>query len=128
MTINTVLDSMKRKLSAIPNVKTCAVGIETKLNPTDYPMIRIVPTQFRKKDTSGHYRICDISIYFGLPIVESKSGMESIYTQLLDMEELILDQTRIGENYRSSFVKTVVSTSEVEHYKLCCLMLEVEFE
>ena len=128
MSFVTTLDAMKTNLASIKGVKTCAVGLEANITPASYPMIRLVPTQFRKSDKAAHYRICDLAIYFGLPLVEGKTSAETIYKDLIEMETKVIDATRMGDTYRSTYQKTMVSTSEVEHYKLFCVFLEVEFE
>ena len=126
MSFNLVLADLKQKLSAVQGLKTCAVGIEANLSPADYPLVRIVPNQFRKAESS-HYRICDLYVYFGLPLTEGVTSIESIYSQLLEMEQQVIEATRIGDNYRSTYQKTIVSGSEVEHYRLMVVVLETQF-
>jgi len=126
--INNVLDSMKRKLSAIKGVTTCKVGLEANISPKDYPIVRIKVAGFRKSDKVGSTRIADLWVYFGLPLVEGATSLETILSKLLEMEELVIDATRIGEDYRSTYIKTIVSDpTEVAHYALCVVILECEF-
>lgn len=126
--INNVLDSMKRKLSVIPGVLTCKVGLEANISPKDYPIIRIKVAGFMKSDKVGSTRIADLWIYFGLPLVEGSISLETIIERLMILEEAVIDATRIGEDYRSTYIRTIISDpTEISHYQLAVVVLQVEF-
>jgi hypothetical protein len=128
MSFNAVLTDMKAKLALIPNIKTVGVGLESNLSPADYPCVRLVPQQFSKGDQNYSYRTCNLLVYFGLPLVEGDVSLESIYDQLLTLEEEVIVATRRGDGYKSIYQKTLTSGNEVTNYRLFCVVLEVSFE
>ena len=128
MSFQTVLDDIKTKLKVLQGVKTVKVGLEHNLAPSDFPCVRLVPVGFRKGDNNYGYRICDLLVYFGLPLTEGKTSLEEIFDELFRLEDAIIVQTRRGENYKSVYQKTIVSPQEVAHYNLMAVQLEVSWE
>ena len=87
MTTIQILTHLKQILTPINDIKTVKIGIEKDLNPTNYPMIRIVPTKSTKGDALGS-EITQIDILVGGNL-DAFDGLEANYTQLNEWEESI---------------------------------------
>ena len=48
-----ILTQIKETLATIPSVASCAVGVEANITPSDYPLIRLVPTRLTPEDDVG---------------------------------------------------------------------------
>lgn len=124
--LNTVLVAMKDRLKVIPNVATCKIGLEANRTPADYPLIRLVPMSI-KNGTASAWRTAEVNIYFGLPLVEGDVTIDQITADLIDMEQTIIDATKEGDSYKSTYIRTLFSDSQVEHYKIMAIQLEVSW-
>lgn len=126
MTLNEALSSMKAKLATVAGIKTVKIGIEANMSPADYPMIRVVPNRLLPGDPS-HFRVCEVLVYFGLPILEAKDGLEAVLTQLMALEEQIVEVLLVGSGYKCQFLETQTSAGVVEHYELAVSRFKIIF-
>ena len=126
MNLSAVLDSMKSKLAVVPGIKTIKVGIETNMAPTDYPIIRLVPSRITGGDPS-HFRNCEVLVYFGINLLEAQVGLEAVLDRLMNMEQEIVDALSTGSGYKCSFIETLTSAGVVEHYELAVARFKVSF-
>ena len=127
MNFSNVLTDIRDKLAKLPNIKTCRIGIESTLTPESYPLIRIQMLGFKKSESQTH-RNGDLMIYFGLPLVEGDVPLESIYAQMLELEQKIVNELEFGAGYRSTYERTLVSDSSVSgHYLLFGVQLSVSY-
>lgn len=121
-----MLVELKTKLSGVSGVATCKIGLEQGIAHEDYPIVRIVPQNIGE---GGSYtrRKASVFVYFGMPIDESKDGLESVYEQLLSMESNIVKESKVfGDGWRSKYLDTVTDEDRLEIYKLMAVRLEIE--
>lgn len=94
MTTIQILSHLKQLLSTVTGINTIEIGIEKDLNPTDYPMIRIVPLKSSDGTVLGSEKT-QIDILVGSNLSDFV-GLEANYMQLNDWEEQI--KTILGTN------------------------------
>jgi len=49
-----ILTQIKETLAVLPGIASCQIGLEANITPSDYPLIRIVPTRLTPEDDVGH--------------------------------------------------------------------------
>jgi len=122
-------------LATVPNVASCAIGLETAIVPSDYPLIRIVPTRLNPPNEGSMRRQIEVLIYFGAALLEASDGLEAVYETLLEMEEAILEGVQFalvkagidqGAFIASRFVETITDEDRLPHYKLFAMRWRVE--
>ena len=86
-------------------------------------MVRIVPSLSRHGNVIGR-RETDVLIYFGKPIHEFESGLETIYQDLYDMEGAIIDAAEASDIY-CAYRETIVDEDRVDGYKLMAIRMMV---
>jgi hypothetical protein len=85
-------------LALIPGVASCKVGMEDNISPSDYPLIRLVPSTLTPGAPYGA-RTIDTLITFGAQVTESE-GLETVYAALFDLELAIREAVRaLGGRY-----------------------------
>lgn len=119
----TILEELKTKLAAIVGVTSCKIGVETDLSPADYPIVRLVPTQFSK--TEPRKQKMALTIYYGAAVTEADGGLEAVYQSLLAMESAIKAAVHFGNGYQVNFIDTITDEDRLEHFKIFASRFEV---
>jgi hypothetical protein len=114
------LESLRDTLRLIPGITSSKIGLEANISPSDYPMIRIVPTRIAPgKPYSG--RSIETLIYFGSSLANAE-GLEAVYTALFDIEASILGALQaLGSKY----IETITDEDRLDAYKLMTVRCEV---
>lgn len=113
MTAMTTLTAARDSLATIPGVASCKVGLEANISPSDYPLIRVVPSRLTPGKPYGHLSV-ETLIYFGVPIAESE-GLEAVYAGLFEQEAAILAKVQaLGGRY----FETITDEDRLTTYKL----------
>lgn len=120
--IYTNLTTLKTKLAAISGVTTCDIGLESNISPEDYPIIRIVPSLIR--NAASFNRVVEVLIYFGKPVQEAESGLPTVYSELLDLEQSIIAALK-GNGFQIKYLDTITDEDRLEHYKLMAVRAEM---
>lgn len=124
------LEALRDKLAQLPGVKSCKIGLEANINPGDYPMIRIVPSDMRPHAENPYRMDCECLIYFGQAIQpfdgEPDAGglvrLEKLYASLLALD------ASIRAAVRSQFMQvmeTILDEDRLETYKLMALRIKI---
>lgn len=128
------LIQIKEALAAIPDVASCRIGLENNIIPSDYPLIRIVPTRLSPEDDVGNSATMEITVYFGDALLESSDGLETVYAGLFTLEASIREAVLFtakrmawlaGNVLTSSYVDTLFDEDRLPHYKLMASRFEV---
>lgn len=115
-----VLEGVRDAISTIPQVKSCAVGVEANISPADYPMVRIVPSRI----TPGvpyNKRTAECLIYFGMNKANSE-GLEAVYESLFELEAAILAKLKTLD---CRYIETVTDEDRLDTYKLMTIRAEI---
>jgi hypothetical protein len=92
------LTAARDALATISGVASCKVGMEDNISPSDYPLIRLVPSTLTPGAPYGA-RTIDTLITFGTQITDSE-GLESVYAALFTLESAIREKVRgLGGRY-----------------------------
>jgi len=120
--MNVTLSTLRDSLGAISGVASCKVGLEKRLNPSDYPMIRIVPERIEAGRPYQHRTVRCI-VFFAVKRLESELGLEQVYSELMTMERSIIDaMTALGHKY----VETQLNDQDVDgQYKIAAIIADV---
>ena len=135
MTAWEILAQIKGTLALVDVIATCAIGLEANITPSDYPLIRIVPTRLIPKDEVGNRALIELTLYFGDALLESTDGLEAVYQRLLALESEIRQEVLFGavraawvDGHRLSarFIDTLFDEDRLPHYKMMASRFEVE--
>jgi hypothetical protein len=132
MTAWEILAQIKGTLALVDGIATCAIGLEANITPSDYPLIRIVPTRLIPKDEVGNRALIELTLYFGDALLESADGLEAVYQRLLALESEIGLEVLFGaawvDGHRLSarFIDTLFDEDRLPHYKMMASRFEVE--
>jgi hypothetical protein len=118
-----LLEALRAALAVVPGVATCSIELEANMTPADYPMVRIVPSRLSEAGVIG-WRGVDCLIYFGRPIHEFSSGMESEWQELLAMEAALLQA--MLQHGGSTYSETILDEDRIDAYKLLAIRCRVE--
>lgn len=119
------LEALRDTMSGLPGVQSCRIGMEATLTPSDYPMVRIVPSKLDELNVRTT-RSCECLIYFGVPLHEFEEGLEAVYRDLLTMETTLLEAARSRpDRFYVRHVETILDEDRVDAYKLMALRVEV---
>jgi hypothetical protein len=114
------LEHARDALAGIAGVVSCKVGIEKNLSPSDYPMIRVVPSRVTPgAPYSG--RTVETLIYFGSQITDAE-GLEDVYTALSDIEADIL---AVLKTIQGRYLETITDEDRLDAYKLMTVRCEL---
>lgn len=124
------LEALRDKLALLPGVKTCKIGLEANINPADYPMIRIVPSDMRPNAQLPYRMDCECLIYFGqaiqpfddAPDSEGRKRLEKLYASLLALDASIRGACR---SKFAECMETVLDEDRLETYKLMALRIRI---
>jgi hypothetical protein len=123
MTAYTLMTEIRDTLAVVPGVATCKIGLEANMTPADYPMVRIVPSRLSDGAVRGR-RAAELLIYFGQPIHEFSSGLESEWQTLLAMESALRDV--LVQTGTVFYRETILDEDRVDAYKLLAIRCEVQ--
>ncbi|WP_313954114.1 hypothetical protein [Accumulibacter sp.] len=124
-----LLEALRDRLTLIPGVATCRIGLEENICPDDYPIIRLVPSRL----LSGYAltaRKAELLIYFGMPIApfdeepddDGRVRLEKLYAALFEIEGLIRAEIiTMGGVY----LETITDEDRLDTYKLMAIRCEV---
>jgi len=130
-----ILIQLKTTLAALPEIQSCRIGLEANITPDDYPLIRLVPTRLTPKDDVGDRPVLELTVYFGVALLEAADGLETVYAGLLAREAAIREAVlfgaakaawQVGERIAARFVDTLFDEDRLPHYKLMASRFEVE--
>jgi hypothetical protein len=129
-----IVTQIKTTLAAISGIASCRIGLEANITPTDYPLIRIVPTRLTPEDEIGNRATLAITVYFGDALLESSDGLETVYARLFAREaairEAILFTAKrtawaVGDAMAARHVDTIFDQDTLVHYKMMASRFEV---
>ena len=127
MTPWAILTQIKETLATIPTIASCKIGLEANITPSDYPLIRIVPTRLTPEDEVGHDATLDVTVYFGDALLESSDGLETVYAGLFTLEAAIREAILFtakrtawlaGNTMTARYVDTLFDEDRLPHYKM----------
>lgn len=130
-----LLGHLKNALAAVSGVATCQIGLEANITPADYPLVRLVPTRLTPHDEVGDRAKLELTVYFGAALLESADGLETVYEELLRMEEAIRQAVlfgavkaawQAGARMTARHVDTLFDEDRLPHYKMMAGRFEVE--
>lgn len=120
--VMTMLETARDAFAALPNVASCKIGLEANISPTDYPLVRIVPTRM----TPGRpysQRTVECQVYVGWNTLEAESGLEAVYEDLLTLEAAVRDE--IAQTLGGRYIETITDEDRLETYKLMAIRCEL---
>lgn len=129
------LTLIKETLAGIPNVASCAIGIEANVTAASYPLIRIVPTRLQAEDPDMAKATLELTVYFGNALLEAADGLETVYEELLELEARIREAVlftapraawEAGNRLTVTHLDTVFDEDRLPHYKLMASRFEVK--
>lgn len=129
-----ILTQIKETLATIPSIASCKIGLEANITPSDYPLIRIVPTRLAPEDDVGHDATLDVTVYFGDALLESSDGLETVYAGLFTLEAAIREAILFtakrtawlaGHTMTARYVDTLFDQDALVHYKICASRFEI---
>lgn len=110
------LVTLRDKLATLPGVSTCRIGLEVNMTAADYPMIRIVPSLFRRGEKTT--QSLSILIYYGEKAHDFEpGGIEAQYEWLFDMERQVKDAV-ISSGVRALWQDTALDEDRLPGYKI----------
>ena len=129
-TIMQHLEGLRDKLAQLPGVQSCKIGLEANINPADYPMIRLVPSDMRPHAELKYRMDCECLIYFGqalqpfddAPDSKGRTRLEKVYAALLQMDA---DIRLIARSRFIECMETVLDEDRLETYKLMALRVKI---
>lgn len=113
-----ILENIKAALEAVEGITTCKIGIESAINPCDYPLIRIVPTRDEKATTLCRKKV-DVLVYYGMAQSEADAGsLEAVYESLCTLEDAVIAAMEGSTDFIATWQETVTDEDRLEAYKL----------
>lgn len=123
MTLNDVLIDIKNVLSAIPDIKSLKIGLETGIGSKDCPFIRIVPSNDIKE---GAHRNMEIGIIYGLDV--KNRDLENMYEKLYALQEEIINtlqyNTTIGDCF---YLSTITDEDRLTNLKSSISRFQINY-
>lgn len=129
-----ILTQIKETLATIPSIASCKIGLEANITPSDYPLIRIVPTRLTPEDEVGNSATLEVTVYFGDALLESSDGLETVYAGLFTLEAAIREAILFtakrtawlaGNTMTARYVDTLLDSDQLPHYKIMASRFEV---
>lgn len=103
-------------LKASDGVQSIAVGIEANITAADYPLIRVVPSTYRRDDDTQY--ALDFIVYYGaLSHAFQDGGLDAQYAYLFDMESKI-KRIVIGAKVLANWQDTMLDEDRLPGYKI----------
>lgn len=117
----TALTTARDALATIPGVASCKVGFEANISPSDFPLIRLVPSRIIA-GRPYHKRTAEVQIIFGAQTADSE-GLETVYTNLFTLEASILAKVK---TLAGRYIETLTDEDRLDAYKLMAVRVELE--
>ena len=115
------LTAARDALATITGVASCKVGLEANIGPSDYPLIRIVPSRITPGRPYNN-RSAECLVYFGTDTSEAEGSLEQVYTDLFALESEIIHKVKtLGGRY----IETVTDEDRLDTYKLMAVRCEL---
>ena len=115
-----ILNTLRDRLALIEGVASSKVGLEENIGPSDYPLVRIVPTRITPGRPYDN-RAAECLIYFGTN-TSNAEGLESVYADLFTLESAIRSALHgVGGRY----LETVTDEDRLQTYKLMAVRCEL---
>ena len=124
MSVLTTLESIKNDLQAITGINSVAIGIETSINPKDYPAIRIVPLAHKPDNAMGRTRM-EVDIYIGF--ATKPQALEDTYATLYAWADEVISLLNSGNGYAAFWQSTTNDEDRLPAAKMVCVSVEVVF-
>ena len=103
--------------------QTTALGIESTIVSSSYPLIRVVPAKVMPSK-KGSPRELAVMVYFGDKIHEF-DGLGAVYARLCEMEEAIVAAISSGQGWKANHVETVFDEDRLPAYKMAMSRFDV---
>lgn len=127
MTLYEVLLEVKEKLSAIVDVQSLKIGLETGIGSRDCPFVRIIAGDDTNKES---FRDIDINIVYGVDV--KNRDLEQMYDKLYALQEDIIKS--LEYNLSSGVCRYISTTvdedrlanlkSSISHFKIENVVIE----
>lgn len=127
MTLYDVLVEIKEKLSAIQEIRSLKIGLETGIGSKDCPFVRIISGDDTNKEA---FRDVDINIVYGVDV--KNKDLELMYEKLYILQEQII--TALEYNLSSGVCRYISTTvdedrltnlkSSISHFKVENVVIE----
>jgi len=114
------LEAARDALRTVPGVVSCKIGLEANISPSDYPLIRLVPSRLTAGKPYGN-RSADVLIYFGSSLTNAE-GLEAVYAELFDLEAGIL---AVLKSLGARYLETITDEDRLDAYKLMTVRCEL---
>lgn len=119
-----VLTNIKNDLQAIAGINSVAIGIETSINPKDYPAIRIVPLE-HKPDSAISRSCMSVDVYIGF--ATKPQSLEDTYATLYAWSDEVIQALSSGNGYSALWQSTTNDEDRLPAAKMVCVSFEVVF-
>lgn len=119
-----ILTQIKDRLAALAGVESCKIGLEPDIAPSDYPIVRVVPTRMFPGEPAYRSKM-EVLVYYGDDLTEYE-GLDTVYARLFEMEAAIRNTLRLGDGWAARFKETLTDEDRLAHYKLFASRFEVE--
>ena len=103
--------------------QTTALGIESTIVSSSYPLIRVVPAKVMPAK-KGSPREMSVMVYFGDKLHEF-DGLGTVYARLCEMEEEIVAAISSGQGWKAVHVETVFDEDRLPAYKMAMARFDV---
>lgn len=120
MTAMSTIEATRDALAGIAGVASCKIGLEPNISPSDYPLIRVVPSRLTPgKPYAG--RTIETLVYFGAQTATSE-GLETVYSDLFELESSIIGEIQaLGGRY----IETITDEDRLDAYKLMTIRADM---
>ena len=103
--------------------QTTALGLESTIVSSSYPLIRVVPAKVMPSK-KGSPREMSVMVYFGDKLHEF-DGLGTVYARLCEMEEAIVAAISSGQGWKAVHVETVFDEDRLPAYKMAMSSFDV---
>ncbi len=130
-----ILTQIKTTLATVPTIASCQIGLEANITPSDYPLIRLVPTRLTPQDDVGNRVQLAVTVYFGAALLEAADGLETVYAGLFELEAAIREAVlftakraawQAGATLTARFIDTITDEDRLPHYKMIASRFDVD--
>ena len=115
------LVALRDKLAELGS-KTCKIGLEANMTPSDYPIIRLVTSRVTPAPVRPR-RVIDLLIYYGQPSHDFDAGLEALTESHMAMEAAIIE---IVEDFGGRYIETVSDEDRLDGYKMMSIRVQVQ--
>lgn len=121
----TLLTSLRDYLGAVSGVQSSKIGLEVNIEPSDYPIVRIVPS-IMQRDSVWQRRYIEALIYFGQAVDQSDSGgLQAAYSAWLTMEEALITACSTWTGGICIYDQTITDEGRTAGYLMLALKVQI---